>query len=70
MFLQAAGRTALRSEPTIRGQSKKKFEQVWCSVEGQSAAQVSFLRINELIVICNPSVVRTSVSKHFKKVQA
>ena len=65
MLLQTPGTAQCEKSRPLEGSRKKyKFEQVWYLVERPSAKQVSFLKINQLIVICDPSVVRISVSNH------
>ena len=58
-FCKRRARLLCEQNQPLEGSRKKKykFEQVWCLVQRQSATQVSFLKIYQLIVIYNPSVV-------------
>ena len=53
-----------QSRPIECSRKNYKFEQAWYLVGQRSVTQVSFLKINQLIVICDHLVVRISVSSH------
>ena len=64
-FCKRPARLLCEQNRLLEGSWKKyKFQQVWYLVERRTAAQISFLKINQWMVICDPLVVRISVSNH------
>ena len=74
MSLQTQVTTALRAEPTterVVEEKKYKFEKVWYLDERRSATGKG-LKVNQLIIICDPSLVKISVSNllnYFRKIK-